>query len=147
LVPPRVGDTPQIIRPAGTNKPTVPDSRAVSALDSAPAKDADHSASTYGDVYVNDLGRVSMFGKAAPILPPGSMIVREKLSSSSATKPDLLAVMIKRAKGFNPTANDWEFLVITGDGKKIERREKTGACQACHASEAKNDFVFRYPAP
>jgi len=137
LVPPRVGDTPQANRPSGTSKPPLADS----------AKDAEHSASTYGVVYVNDLGRDSMFGRAAANLPPGSTIVREKLSSSSATKPDLLAVMIKRAQGFNPMANDWEFLVVTGDGKKIERREKTGACQGCHASQVGNDFVFRDYSP
>jgi hypothetical protein len=142
----RVGDTPQTNKPAGTNQPPLPDSRAASTLDLAP-KDGEHSASTYGVVYVNDLGRASMSGKASPNLPPGSMIVRERLSSSSATKPDLLAVMIKRAKGFNPPANDWEFLVVTGDGKKIERREKTGACQACHASVSGNDFVFRDYSP
>ena len=136
MVLPRVGDTPQTNRPTGTNRLPLADS----------ARDAEHNASTYGVVYVNDLGRASMFGKAAS-LPPGAMIVREKLSSSSATKPDLLAVMIKRAKGFNPMANDWEFLVVTGDGKKIERREKTGACQECHASEAKNDLVFRDYSP
>ena len=88
-----------------------------------------------------------MLGKAPANLPAGSMIVREKLSSSSATQPDLLAVMIKRAKGFNPVANDWEFLVVTGDGKQIERREKTGACQECHASQSRNDFVFRDYSP
>ena len=88
-----------------------------------------------------------MFGKSAANFPTDSIIVREKLSSSSATKPDLVAVMIKRAKGFNPMANDWEFLVLTGDGKKIERREKTGACQQCHASETRNDFVFRDYSP
>ena len=89
-----------------------------------------------------------MFDRSAAYLPPGSMIVREKLSrSSAATTPDLLAVMIKRAKGFNPMANDWEFLVVTGDGRKIERREKTGACQECHASQSRNDFVFRDYSP
>ncbi len=87
-----------------------------------------------------------MLGKAAPNLPPGSIIAREKLASSSATKPDLLVVMIKREKGFNPKANDWEFLTVSGDLKKIEKREKEGKCQACHSLEAKDDFVFRYPA-
>lgn len=53
--------------------------------------------------------------------------------------------MVKREKGFNSKANDWEFLTVTGDLKKIEKREKEGKCQQCHASEAKNDFVFRYP--
>ena len=98
-------------------------------------------------VYVNDLARTPMFSKVVANFPLDSIIVREKLSSSSATTPDLLAVMIKRARGFNPRANDWEFLVVTGDGKKIERREKTGPCQECHASQSGNDFIFREPAP
>ena len=76
-----------------------------------------------------------------------SIIVREKLSSPSAVSPDLLAIMIKRAKGFNPKANDWEFLVVSGDGKKIQKREKSGACQECHASQSGNDFVFRESRP
>jgi hypothetical protein len=143
MVPLRVGDTPEIINSAGTKKTPLPDSRVVSA---APKKDGDHDASTYGVVYVNDPARAPMFTAAANF-PPDSIIVREKLSSQSATTPDLLAVMIKRAKGFNSRANDWEFLVITGDGKKIVRREKTGACRECHASQSGNDFVFREPAP
>ncbi len=135
MAPPRVGDTLQIINSAGNNKRQTL------------IKAGDHDASTYCVVYVNDLARSPMFSKAAANFPPDSIIVREKLSSPSSTTPDLLAVMIKRAKGFNPRANDWEFLVITGDGKKIERREKTGACQECHASQSGNDFVFREPAP
>jgi hypothetical protein len=142
LVPVRVGDTLQIISAAGTNKAPLPDSPAVNA---AAAKNGDHSASVYGVVYVNDLGRAAMFGKSAANFPTDSIIVREKLSSASETQPDLLAVMIKHAKGFNPRANDWEFLVVTGDGKKIARREKTGACQECHASRSGNDFVFGEP--
>ena len=48
--------------------------------------------------------------------------------------------MIKRKKGFNPAANDWEFLLISGDATKIKKREKTGECQSCHSTE--KDFVF-----
>ena len=73
------------------------------------------------------------------------MIVREKLLTTNAAGADVLVVMVKREKNFNPKANDWEFLTVSGDMKKIEKREKEGKCQKCHASEAKNDFVFRYP--
>lgn len=51
--------------------------------------------------------------------------------------------MAKRRKGFNPRSNGWEFLIVRGDGKKIEKREKGGACLQCHASQSKSDFVFR----
>ncbi len=88
-----------------------------------------------------------MSGKDPGRFPAGSILVREKLLTATATNPTVLVLMIKREKGFNPKANDWEFVTVSGDLKKIEKREKEGKCQACHASEAKNDFVFRYPAP
>ena len=69
------------------------------------------------------------------------MIVREKLETEAGS-PELLTAMIKRKKGFNPAANDWEFLLISGDATKIRKREKTGDCQRCHASASAKDFVF-----
>jgi hypothetical protein len=71
----------------------------------------------------------------------GAVIVREKLETV-ASSPELLTAMIKRKKGFNPEANDWEFLVISGDAKKITKREKTGSCLGCHKSVSEKDFVF-----
>ena len=88
-----------------------------------------------------------MLGKGLASFPTGSILVREKLLTPNAPSPDVLVVMVKRETGFNPKANDWEFLTVSGDMKKIEKREKEGKCRACHASEASNDFVFRYPAP
>ena len=67
------------------------------------------------------------------------MIVREKLETEAGS-PELLTAMIKRKKGFNPEANDWEFLLISGDATKIKKREKIGECQSCHSSQ--KDFVF-----
>lgn len=67
--------------------------------------------------------------------------MREKLKTE-AGPPELLTAMIKRQKGFNPAANDWEFLVLSGDATTIKKREKTGACQSCHASVSDKDFVF-----
>ena len=67
--------------------------------------------------------------------------MREKLETE-LEPPELLTAMIKRKKGFNPAANDWEFLVISGDASKIKKREKTGECQSCHASVSEKDFVF-----
>jgi hypothetical protein len=75
------------------------------------------------------------------IYPEGAVIVREKLETEAGS-PELLTAMIKRKKGFNPAASDWEFLVISGDATKITKREKTGACQSCHQSVSVKDFVF-----
>jgi len=114
---------------------------------SKPKSDVTHTSTTFGFAYANDLARESMFGKGSVRFPAGSILVREKLNTPAAAIPDALVVMIKREKGFNRRANDWEFLTVTGDMKTIRKREKEGECQQCHASEAGNDFVFRYPAP
>lgn len=55
--------------------------------------------------------------------------------------------MLKREKGFNPQANDWEFLTVSGDAKTIVKREKMGSCQECHTSQKDRDFVFRTYVP
>lgn len=67
--------------------------------------------------------------------------MREMLKTEAGS-PELLTAMIKRKKGFNPAANDWEFLLLSGDAKTIKKREKTGDCQRCHASVSAKDFVF-----
>jgi hypothetical protein len=103
--------------------------------------------STFGVAYGNDIARRAILSTGTLRFPTGSILVREKLLTPTAANPSVLVVMIKREKGFNPKANDWEFLTVSGDLRKIENREKEGKCRACHASEAKNDFVFRYPAP
>ena len=109
-------------------------------------KDAhEGGSSSFGVVYVNSLAREAV--KAEPLIqfPRGSIIVREKLSKADDTQPQLLTVMIKRARGFNPAANDWEFLAVDGAMTKIQERQKKGSCLDCHASQKARDFV--YPAP
>lgn len=95
-----------------------------------------------GTVYMNDPARMATSFRVASY-PVGSVIVREKLLTPSDTIAQLLSVMIKREKGFNSKANDWEFLVATGDASKFRKREKTGKCLNCHASQKDQDFVFR----
>ena len=115
----------------------------------SPARDKPDKShtSTFGIAYANDIAHRVMLSTGTLRFPTGSILVREKLLTPTAANPLVLVVMIKQEKGFNPKANDWEFLTVTGDLKKIENREKEGKCRACHGSEAKNDFVFRYPAP
>ncbi len=92
-------------------------------------------------MYLNDVARATLTQSKPLIYPEGAVIVREKLETEAGS-PELLTAMIKRKKGFNPEANDWEFLVISGDATKITKREKTGACQSCHKSVSAKDFVF-----
>ncbi len=139
---------PTIAVSQGTTKIRFPAPGEISPSRPAPARATDVThTNTFGFAYANEIARESMFSKGPSKFPTGSIIVREKLLTPSPSNAEILVVMVKREKGFNPKANDWEFLTVTGDMKKIEKREQEGKCQKCHASEAKNDFVFRYPAP
>lgn len=95
----------------------------------------------FGAVCVNDIARTTFRKVDHLIYAEGAVIVREKLKTEAGS-PELVTAMIKRKKGFNPAANDWEFLLLSGDATKIKKREKTGACQRCHASVSAKDFVF-----
>ena len=95
----------------------------------------------FGAVYLNDVARTTLTQSKPLIYREGAVIVREKLETEAGS-PELLTAMIKRKRGFNPAANDWEFLVLSGDATQIRKREKTGDCQSCHNSASAKDFVF-----
>jgi hypothetical protein len=101
--------------------------------------------SLFATVYVNEIGRQAMMTNGHPAFPVGSVIVRESTSFEAGVL-DLL-VMVKRAKYFSPASNDWEFILTDGKATKIQLREKTGSCQACHVAQKENDFVFRTYVP
>jgi hypothetical protein len=98
-------------------------------------------------VYVNEPGRKAMMTEMNPQFPQGSVIVKEKLASQNSSSPELLTVMTKREKGFNPASNDWEFLVLSGDTKTVQAQGKLENCIACHTAQRGNDFVFRNYLP
>ena len=97
----------------------------------------------YFTVYVNDLGRDAMLNQKSPNFPEGSVIVKEKLSFKASQTPELLTVMIKHKKGFNPASGDWEYMVLDGAGMKVEARGNLENCQACHLGNQKTDYIFR----
>ena len=101
--------------------------------------------SIFASVYVNEIGRQAMMTSGRPVFPVGSVIVRESTSLQIGVVD--LVVMIKRAKDFSPASGDWEFILTDAKATKIEMREKTGSCQACHAAQKENDFVFRTYLP
>lgn len=105
----------------------------------------DGASTTFGSLYANDIAREMMEADKPSTFPVGSILVREKLRRPTDQQPRLLTVMVKRASGFNPKGNDWEFLLIDGTMKKIKHRQKTGSCLNCHTSMSHRDFVF--PAP
>jgi hypothetical protein len=112
----------------------------------APEKsDPRHDGGSFGVVWVNDVGRDSMLSGSPAKFPAGSVIVREKFAGSNDTQPQLLAVMIKRAVGFNSKGGDWEYFVVDGGMKKIRERQKKGNCSGCHSAQKERDFVFPSP--
>jgi Cytochrome P460 len=130
----------------GTTRIRFPAPGEISPSRPKPAPASESHASSFGVAYANEVARGSILSKEPATFPLGSILVREKLSTPTAANPEVLVVMVKREKNFNPEGNDWEFLTVSGDMKKIEKRERQGKCQQCHASEAKHDFVFPYPA-
>ena len=154
----RVGDTPVIITSRGTTRILLEGSTVYGSpppgakpqkqdVDRAKhVKPAKGEAATYGVVYANDLAREAITSKAPLTYPVGSIIVREKLPYAEGDpKPQLLAVMIKRAHGFNPKGGDWEFLIADGAMTKIQQRQKKGSCLECHAAQRARDYVFPPP--
>jgi hypothetical protein len=98
-------------------------------------------------VYVNDTGRRAMMEEREPRFPQGSVIVKEKLAAQDSLEPELLTVMIKREKGFNPETGDWEFMVTNGAGTQSQARGKLSSCQSCHTSMNSTDFIYRTYLP
>ncbi|HEX7996854.1 MAG TPA: cytochrome P460 family protein [Pyrinomonadaceae bacterium] len=98
-------------------------------------------------VYVNELGRQAMMTELRPQFPVGSVIVKEKLSADKMDAPELLTVMVKRERGFNPAVGDWEFMAVNGAGTKIDARGRLESCQSCHVLMKERDFVSRSYLP
>lgn len=108
-----------------------------SDLENSPHKDK------YINVYVNTIGESEMLTKKNPKFPVGTVIVKEKLATPDTAAPELLTVMIKRRKGFNPEVGDWEFAATNGAGTEVDARGKLQSCQACHIGYQQNDYISR----
>lgn len=118
---------------------------ALAPLNAKPA--ANPHAHKYLTVYVNDRGRSAMLEQKNPAFPAGSIIVKEKLAEKTSSTPELLTVMIKRGKGFNPNSGDWEYLVVDGAGTNVTAQGKLENCQSCHSARPATDYVFRTYLP
>lgn len=96
-------------------------------------------------VYVNGIGKNAMMQQKPSLFPVGSVIVKEKLTKPDSKEPELMTVMVKRQKGYDPEGGDWEYLVYDGTGTKVQAEGKLENCRSCHQEypAAKNDHVFR----
>ena len=99
------------------------------------------------NVFVNEAGRSAMLGKKRPRFPEGTLIVKEKLLARDASEPELLTVMLKHARGYDPEGGDWEYLVLDGRGQQVRARGKLETCRACHQAYPETDFVARSYLP
>jgi hypothetical protein len=107
----------------------------------------DYHGRKYVTVYVNNIGRQAMLEQRDPKFPEGSVIVKEKLPDQSSQTPELMTVMIKRGKGFNPPSGDWEYMVVDGTGTKVLEQGKLENCQTCHTVSTGSDYIFRSYLP
>ena len=114
---------------------------------SAPNPNGPHGPDKYITVYVNDIGRHAMMEEKEPHFPQGSVIVKEKLTTARSATPELLTVMIKRERGYNPESGDWEYMIVAGDGLTVQERGKLENCQSCHLMDKNTDYVSRAYLP
>ena len=107
-------------------------------------KEGTHASESgaFNVVYFNETARAAMNSRRPAKFPTGSIIISEKLTKPDGPPPELLAVMVKRAAGFNTASDDWEFLVVNGALTEVHERQKRGSCVKCHSSQAERDFVF-----
>jgi len=98
------------------------------------------SSKSFGVVYANDPARKAF--ETGAKFPVGSVIVREMFFDLEDQGPQVLAVMVKHAAGFNRAGGDWEFLLVKGNASEIIERQKKGSCLGCHASQREKDFVY-----
>lgn len=93
-------------------------------------------------VYVNKTGEKAFASAAKPQFTPGTAIIKEKYSTPTAKTPELMTVMIKRQAGFDTKNGDWEYLILSGDGRTVLESTKQH-CQDCHQKVRDRGFVFR----
>jgi hypothetical protein len=94
-------------------------------------------------VYVNKLAEQAMLHQNHPAYPQGSLIVKERLARPTDSVPELLTVMHKREKGYNPGHGDWEYMTLDGAGKQITAQGRLQKCESCHAEWKKTDYTSR----
>lgn len=99
---------------------------------------------TIRKVYIKD-GKSRVDGK----YPVGTLIVKHSQNLSGSFTQ--YAAMAKRGNNYNVSGGDWEFFLLSSDGKVlrdtagVQRRGfnlSNGACINCHVGAAGKDFVF-----
>lgn len=98
-------------------------------------------------VYVNSIGEPAFAGASKPQFPVGAVSVKEKYTNFADNIPELVTVMIKHSAGYDPKNGDWEFNILSGDGKKVLPGTRQH-CQDFHRTAHEHGYLFRsYIAP
>jgi hypothetical protein len=97
----------------------------------------------FREVFINRTGQNVSKGKADFPYPVGTIVVKETYPGEGGMKGSLgsLTIMIKRKSGYDPTNNNWEYMMVSPDNE-IKAQGKVDMCIGCHAQAADKDFVF-----
>jgi hypothetical protein len=93
-------------------------------------------------IYVTEAGFASLVDPKS-VFPVGTIVLKQKFASVEATEPELYTGMLKREKGYNPKAGDWEFFTLNGTATAVTARGRIDSCMDCHQQYAKTDFVTK----
>jgi hypothetical protein len=99
------------------------------------------------NIFMNEAAEKS-FAAGARIYPVGSVIIKEKraasyvISAQAAVGGDFRGVggMVKRAAGFDPEHDDWEYFYF--DHPSNIEQGRISSCIACHSSARSSDYIF-----
>ncbi|AUX41519.1 hypothetical protein SOCE26_029390 [Sorangium cellulosum] len=76
------------------------------------------------------------------VLPSGAALVEFHYAAGSS-EPVALLAMVKRPAGYDPEGGDWEYLLLTPQGR-VHHRGALALCKRCHA-DAPHDHLFGGP--
>jgi hypothetical protein len=94
------------------------------------------------DIYASkDAAAVVQTGQGT--YPVGAVVLKRKYSDASGKTTELYTGMLKREKGYNPVSGDWEYFILSSDGKIVQKQGKLADCMACHAAYSSSDYITR----
>ena len=80
---------------------------------------------------------------------PGTVLLKEHYKSENGQPgaPETITLMIKREKGYDPKAGDWEYSQFETNGKMLmegnsQRSKIFQNCTECHANIKERDYIF-----
>ena len=99
-------------------------------------------ASTLIRVFVNRVGEAAFLPDRKGSFPPGTVIIKEKLSADSPVSPGFaFGAMVKHAAPAFSRTGGWQFLYAERT-ESLKWRNGAQACSSCHATRRSTDFVF-----